>query len=162
MKIVILTLIAATFLSAQDKDTKSGKNADKKQSQSKDANKSEPPKNGTSADPVASVIPKGAVRIEPNLYRFTDAQGKTGLYRQLPFGVSKWEDKPAAQPVAPETRAIVVRDLGDSVEFQRQTPFGTSKWIHNKADMTAEERESLATDEAKRAADKGKDKQEKK
>ena len=158
MKTVIIALIAAAFLFAQDKDSQHGKDAGK----AKNAAKSEPSKGGTSADPVASVIPKGAVRIEPNLYRYTDAQGKTWLYRQLPFGVSKWEDKPVDQPVAPETRAIVVRDLGDSVEFQRQTPFGTSKWVHNKADLTAEERESLANDEARRAADKGKDKQEKK
>jgi hypothetical protein len=173
MKIILtwvaLTCMAATLLLAQDKDTKSSKDADKKQSQ--DASKSDASKGAAAGDPVASVIPKGATQIEPNLYRFTDAQGKTWFYRRFPFGVSKWEDKPAEQVAKEEPLASVVRDLGDSVEFQRRTPFGISKWVSKKADMNDEEKELLATYEAKRAtppkdsekpgADKSKDQQEK-
>src|ERR1700733_7132905 len=49
-------------------------------------------------------IPAGAKMVEPNLYRFTDSDGKTWNYRQTPFGISKWEEKSAAaaQP-APES-----------------------------------------------------------
>ena len=89
MKNIILALIAMTVLLAQDKDAK----------QSKDAGKSEPPKTAPSEVPKSEQIPKGAVRVEPNLYRYVDPQGKTWFYRQLPFGVSKYEDKPA-EPTA--------------------------------------------------------------
>jgi|HubBroStandDraft_6_1064221.scaffolds.fasta_scaffold81507_3 hypothetical protein len=154
MKIILtwvaLTCMAATLLLAQDKDTKSSKDADKKQSQ--DASKSDASKGAAAGDPVASVIPKGATQIEPNLYRFTDAQGKTWFYRRFPFGVSKWEDKPAEQVAKEEPLASVVRDLGDSVEFQRRTPFGISKWVSKKTDLNDDEKELLATYEAKRAA----------
>jgi hypothetical protein len=154
MKIILtwvaLTCMAATLLLAQDKDTKSSKDADKKQSQ--DASKSDASKGAAAGDPVASVIPKGATQIEPNLYRFTDAQGKTWFYRRFPFGVSKWEDKPAEQVAKEEPPASVVRDLGDSVEFQRRTPFGISKWVSKKTDLNDDEKELLATYEAKRAA----------
>ena len=170
---VTLTWMAATLLLAQDKDTKSSKDADKKQSH--DASQSDTSKGAASADPVSSVIPKGATQIEPNLYRFTDAQGKTWFYRRFPFGVSKWEDKPAEQVAKEEPLASVIRDLGDSVEFQRRTPFGISKWVSKKTDLSDDEKELLATYEAKRAAaansgktapadksDKSKDQQEKK
>jgi hypothetical protein len=150
MKIVTLALTVATLSLAQDKDTKSTKDTDKKQSQ--DASPSDAPKGAGPADPVASVIPKGAIQIEPNLYRFTDAQGKSWFYRRFPFGVSKWEDKTPAQVAAEEPLGSVVRDLGDRVEFQRRTPFGISKWVSKKTDLNDDEKELLATYEAKRAA----------
>jgi hypothetical protein len=141
MKNIILALIAVTVLVAQDKDPK----------QSKDAAKSEPPKTAPSEVPRSEQIPKGAVRVEPNLYRYVDPQGKTWFYRQLPFGVSKYEDKPAEPTAVSEQPAAIVRDLGDSVEFQRQTPFGVSKWMRKKADLTDEEKGLIAADQAKRA-----------
>jgi hypothetical protein len=143
MRIVIFVLMAAALVLAQDKkDTK----------QSKDTGKSEPPKTAPSEVPKSEQIPKGAIRVEPNLYRYVDPQGKTWFYRQLPFGVSKYEDKPAEPTAVSEQPAAIVRDLGDSVEFQRQTPFGVSKWIRKKADLTDEEKGLIAADEAKRAA----------
>jgi len=142
MKNIILALIAVTVLLAQDKDAK----------QSKDASKSEPPKAAPSEVPKSEQIPKNAVRVEPNLYRYVDPQGKTWFYRQLPFGVSKYEDKPAEPTAVSEQPAAIVRDLGDSVEFQRNTPFGVSKWNRKKADLTDEEKGLIAADEAKRAA----------
>ena len=162
MKIVLFTLMAATLLLAQDKDKK----------QSKDAGKSEPPKAAPSDTPRSSQIPKEAVRVEPNLYRYVDAQGKIWYYRQLPFGVSKYEDKPAEATAVTEQPAVLVRDLGDSVEFQRMTPFGPSKWARKKTDLTDEEKGVIAAEEAKRSAasketdkttnaDKSREKQEK-
>jgi hypothetical protein len=147
---ITLTWIAAASLLAQDKDTKPAKDADKKSSQ--DAAKSDAAKAAAAADPVASVIPKGATEVEPNLFRYTDPQGKTWLYRRFPFGVSKWEDKPAAQVAAEEPTAGVIRDLGDKVEFQRLTPFGMSKWISKKTDFNDDEKELWAAYQAKRAA----------
>ena len=150
MKIAILAFMAAALLLAQDKDAKPGKESGK-------------------ASPV--VIPNDATQVAPNLYRSTDAQGKSWFYRQSPFGISKWEDKPEVERVASAPLASVVRDLGDRVEFQRQTPFGISKWITKKTDLTAEEKELLAAEEAKRdkpedagktaPADKSREKQEK-
>ena len=102
MKLIMLTWMAAALMLAQDKDTKPAKDSDKKQSQ--DAGKS-----AASADPVSSVIPKGATEVEPNLFRYTDPQGKTWFYRRFPFGVSKWEDKPADQVAKEEPLAGVVR-----------------------------------------------------
>ena len=155
MKIAILTLTAAALLLAQDKDTK----------QSKDATKTEQAKGTAAEPPKSTLIPKEAVRVEPNLYRFVDAQGKTWFYRQLPFGVSKYEEKPQ-EPALAEQPSIVIRDLGDSIEFQRQTPFGISKWVTKKIDLTEEQKRAVAADEAKRAGaskenDKSRDKQEK-
>lgn len=149
MKIAILILAAAALSLAQDKETK----------QSKDAAKSDAPKAVPSEAPKSEQIPKDAVRVEPNLYRWVDAQGKIWFYRQLPFGVSKYEDKPAVPTPVTEQPAMLVHDLGESVEFQRNTPFGVSKWNRKKADMTDEEKAVLAADEAKRAAkDANKDK----
>lgn len=144
MKILIFAMMAAALVLAQDKDSKAGK------------------------EPAG--IPKGATLVSPNLYRATDAQGKTWFYRQSPFGISKWEDKPEVQRTVAEP-LTTVHDLGDKVEFQRQTPFGVSKWVTKKTDLSAEEKDLLAADEAKRAAaadaaktapsDKGREKQEK-
>ncbi len=135
MKIITLTLMAACLLLAQSKD--GGAAATQKVAASEAPN---PPG-----------VPKGANRVESNLYRYTDAQGRTWLYRQTPFGVSKWEDKPTQQASVAEKPATVVRDLGDTVEFQRQTPFGISKWTSKKSELTEEEKDLLA---ASRGTDK--------
>jgi len=93
-------------------------------------------------------IPAGAKLVEPNLYRYTDSNGKTWNYRQTPFGISKWEDTPApaAQPnpqTAPQPESknqpVAVTDLGDSYRFERKTPFGTSTWVRKKSELTDEE-----------------------
>jgi hypothetical protein len=80
-------------------------------------------------------VPAGAKEVGPNLYKYTDAQGKTWMYRKTPFGVGKWEDKPSEQPAASETVPTKVTDLGDSYQFQRPTPFGIQKWVVKKSDL---------------------------
>jgi hypothetical protein len=91
-------------------------------------------------------IPDGAKLVEPNLYRYTDSDGKTWNYRQTPFGISKWEETsaPAAQP-APESShdksaPVVVTDLGDRYRFEKKTPFGQSSWTRKKSELTDEEK----------------------
>ena len=93
----------------------------------------------------AESIPKTAVEVQPHLYRFTDAKGKAWLYREGPFGLSKWEDRPVAASPAPvhEANPVRVTDLGTKVRFERDTPFGTSRWVRNKADLTDEEKALL-------------------
>lgn len=102
-------------------------------------------------------VPKDAEEVGTNLYRTTDAQGKHWLYRKTPFGVSKWEEKPGdvngqSQQQPPPSASLIMKDLGDSVEFQRLTPFGPQKWVRKKSEMTEEERASFETQEHAREA----------
>ena len=87
-------------------------------------NKKAAPKAPPAATSSAPKIPEGAKQIEPYLYSYTDPQGKKWVYRETPFGVVKWEDKPSAAPVIDNSSPVVITDLGDSVRFQWKTPFG--------------------------------------
>ena len=99
-------------------------------------------------------VPEGAKEVGPNLYRYTDAQGKNWLLRKTPFGVSKWEEKPGEQLAAesPSPVSATAKDLGDSVEFQSMTPFGPQKWIRKKSELTDQEKATLASSEQARQA----------
>jgi hypothetical protein len=91
-------------------------------------------------------IPAGAKLVEPNLYRYTDSDGKTWNYRQTPFGISKWEETsaPAVQAAPESDKAksvpVVVTDLGDRYRFEKKTPFGQSSWTRKKSELTDEEK----------------------
>ena len=146
MKIVTLILMAAGLLLAQSKDPAST------------------PKTAASDALAPAGVPKGATRVETNLYRLTDAQGKIWLYRQTPFGISRWEDKPAEQTAVAERPTAVIKDLGDRIEFQRQTPFGVSKWATKKTELTDEEKALIAASADPRTSariEKSTEKQEK-
>ena len=41
----------------------------------------------------AVTIPKDAVQIDSNTYRYTDPSGKKWIYSRTPFGISRVEDK---------------------------------------------------------------------
>jgi len=134
MRIVTLALIAAGLLLAQDK-------------------KAEPRTDAAKGATSGPTLPSGAKQVEPGLYRYTDAQGKTWMYRQTPFGLAKWEDKPAtAAPVAEPEVPVSITDLGDSVQFERPTPFGPHKWTKKKTDLNEEERALLKKEDPKRPA----------
>jgi hypothetical protein len=131
MKIVTLALIAAGLLLAQDKKAEA--------------------RTAAKEDASAKTLPSGAKEVEPGLYRYTDAQGKTWMYRNTPFGLAKWEDKPvpaatAVEPVVP----VSITDLGDSVQFVRQTPFGPQKWTKKKTELNQEEKALLNKEDSKR------------
>ena len=105
----------------------------------------------TATADTAPQLPKNAVQIEPNLYRFTDAQGKNWFMRRTPFGFSKWEDKPAASTSpaqADHTPPIKATDLGETVRFERPTPFGVSTWTRKKTELTDEEKAWLSNSAA--------------
>jgi len=133
MKIVTLALIAAGLLLAQDKKAE--------------------PRADAAKGASGPTLPSGAKQVEPGLYRYTDAQGKTWMYRNTPFGLAKWEDKPVtAAPVVEPVVPVSTTDLGDSIQFERQTPFGQQKWTKKKTDLTEEEKALLKKEDPKRPA----------
>ena len=85
--------------------------------------------------PATQSIPASALPAGPNLFRYTDASGKSWLYSRTPFGISRREDTPAL-PAATEAPSATVVDLGDSVRFEIKTPFGSTRWVSKKADLT--------------------------
>ncbi len=113
-------------------------------------NQKAPPSPSQKAEARSQVqsIPAGATQVEPNLYRYTDSNGKTWNYRQTPFGISRWEEKstPAAEAAPAKREPVVVTDLGDSYRFEKKTPFGNSTWVRKKSELTDEEK-ALAGDQ---------------
>jgi hypothetical protein len=97
--------------------------------------------------------PAGAVKVAENHYRYTDAQGKTWLYRKTPFGWSKREEtaETAAAPRGPEAEIRVLAD-GDVVKFEKPSPFGVSRWERKADELTADEKNALARYREQRAA----------
>ena len=97
-------------------------------------------------------IPADAKQIEPYTYRYTDPQGKTWIYRQTPFGVSRYEEKAqiSNDTPAPQAKPVKVNDKGDSYEFVTSSPFGEKKWTRKKTELSPEEREMV--DQASAAA----------
>lgn len=103
-------------------------------------------------------LPEGAEEVSPNLYRYTDPQGKKWMYRNTPFGYSKWEEKSGDQNRAAETSSsagTTMTDLGDTVQFQRLTPFGPQKWTRKKSELSDEEKATLATQQHAKEAVSG-------
>jgi len=98
-------------------------------------------------------IPKGAKEVEPFVYSYTDAQGNKWMYRQTPFGVTKYQASDVPAPKMPEQASpVTVTDLGDTIRFERTTPFGHAVWTSKKSALTADEKillETAATTEKK-------------
>ena len=84
----------------------------------------------------AQAIPTAALPFESNVYRYTDPTGKAWLYVRTPFGVSRYEDKPAPRVITAALPSVTVTELGDDVRFEFQTPFGISRWVSKKAELT--------------------------
>mgnify|MGYP003623174207 CR=1 FL=1 len=91
--------------------------------------------------------------MEPFLFSFTDTEGKKWFYRQTPFGVVKWEDKPVTTPpMADNTNPVIITDLGDSVRFLWKTPFGDQSWVRKKSELNDEEKGMMQREQNKRTA----------
>lgn len=86
------------------------------------------------------VIPAGATAAAPNLYCYTDAEGKIWFYRQTPFGVVRFQDQPIAAPKDPEPDGIRAIEDGEAIRFERLGPFGIYHWRRNKAELDDGER----------------------
>src|SRR6266704_6579770 len=76
------------------------------------AKKPDPKKKST--PPAELTLPADAKMVEPGTYTFTDAQGKKWIYRKTPFGLARFEDKPAETPAALAGPAITATEDGDS------------------------------------------------
>jgi len=135
MKMMTLFLLAAAFACAQEKPDSTA------------------PASKQIGAPAMPGIPKGAIEIEPGLFRYTDVHGKVWLARLTPFGVSTWEDKPAAPVIqAKEEPLPKVTDLGDSVRFEKTSPFGVNTWVEKKTDLTDQEKDWVARAGATKSA----------
>ena len=163
MKTLILILIPLTLVVGQQKKTPKKRAAAPQQSSTDPQ-----PSAGTQSAPAAPVpapppppsanaeqakIPAGAKETEPFLFTFTDAQGKKWFYRQTPFGVVKWEDKPiTTPPMADNTNPVIITDLGDSIRFMWKTPFGDQSWVRKKSELNDEEKAMMQREQNKRPA----------
>ena len=156
MKTITLTLIAAAIGFAQSAPNPSPTAAKPSQTTSQKP-KTQLPRKATAAqkaNPPVTAIPDGAKLVEPNLYRYTDSAGKTWMYRQTPFGISRSEDTPTAATAPPPVDAgepVAITDLGDSVRFEKKTAFGASKWVRKKSELTDEEKALVASRQGKPA-----------
>ena len=121
MKTVLLIGVSAMLLTAQTKSPASAR-----------------PVHSVKAP--ATIIPAGATRVEPYIYRYTDAQGRNWMYRETPFGITKWEEKDVPKAAPDSLEPIVVTDLGDSVRFSHKYPFGEQVWTRKKAELTEEDK----------------------
>lgn len=93
---------------------------------------------------AADKIPAGAREVEPYTYAYTDAAGHQWMYRQTPFGVTKWQPSDVPPPRAtPQSNPVTVTDLGDSFRFERRTPFAQNVWTKKKSELSADEKELL-------------------
>jgi hypothetical protein len=100
----------------------------------------------SSSNPGARItrVPEGATEIAPNTHRYQDAQGKVWIYRQTPFGLTRYEegfhkrDIAAKQPVTEEN--VKVSEIGDSIRFERKGPFGNYVWTRKKTELDEKER----------------------
>ena len=86
-------------------------------------------------------IPKNAVEIEPGLWEYKDAKGKTWHYTKTPFGVRRFVPELVPDDSANEASFITAIDKGgDTVFFERKTPFGKAQWTRKRADLNDAEK----------------------
>ena len=106
------------------------------------------------APPAELTLPAGAKQVESGTYTFTDAQGKKWIYRKTPFGLARWEDKPAEVTAAPAASGdgIVAREDGDTIRFERPGPFGTYRWQKKKSELADDEKAAWERSKDKEAA----------
>jgi len=115
------------------------------------AKESAPPPPAKPARTVPVVeVPAGAKQIGPQVFSYTDGQGKKWLYYRTPFGISKREDRPptkeeiarAQAAEEAEVASITATDAGDEVRFERKGPFGLYQWKRKKTELTETEQKA--------------------
>jgi len=150
MKILACMLLAGVSLAADDPAKTTTKPATKPAA-AKRTTQPRPPGKPV----VRPTIPPDAVETAPGLYRWTDKDGKTWMYRRSPFGVSKWpaeakDSEDAKTAIAPQQTTAV--EQGDSIRFERATPFGKKVWVRKKSELNETERQIWEQQQHKGAA----------
>jgi hypothetical protein len=87
-------------------------------------------------------LPEAATELEANTYRYTDPQSKTWIYRRTPFGLTRYEDRPAASSPVKVPEGMKALEDGDNVRFECPSPFGVRRWVRKKTDLSDVEREA--------------------
>jgi len=96
------------------------------------------------AAPAAVTVPRDAEKIGEGLWRAKDPQGKVWIYKRTPFGLIRYVEERAEQPVSAGQAGVRVREAGpDRVVFERNTPFGSRTWTKAPAELDEEERQAL-------------------
>jgi hypothetical protein len=92
--------------------------------------------------PAAVTIPADAKKTSDNTYEKTDEKGRTWIYAQTPFGITKYEKAATSEKPVPAsaTAAYTAVEDGDSIRFERPSPFGKFIWSRKKTELTDEER----------------------
>ena len=149
MKLMITICAALAMGSVFAQETASQKSGEAKQGTAKAEAKPGMKKTAAKMPPQTTTpgLPKTAVEIEPNLWRYIDDKGQVWMYRRTPFGYARYQpEKAVADPDVEEAQFLTAFDLGDTVRFERKTPFGVNKWSRKKSDLTRAEQ--LALDRA--------------
>lgn len=104
-------------------------------------------------------VPKDAVEVKPDVYRYIDKDQKAWIYTKSPFGYMRSSEEasknaPSELPgrVNPEktpfgeSRAVSnapitkVTEQADSVRFERPSPFGVVRWTRKKTELNDDEK----------------------
>lgn len=92
------------------------------------------------------VVPSDAQQTAPGTWRREEA-GKVWIYRETPFGISRFEEKQAAKfgdkskSDAAEAANMRAFDDGDYVRFERTGPWGVYRWRRKKAELNDVEKQ---------------------
>lgn len=125
------------------------------------ARKKNSPRAASKAKAPEQKLPPDAVEIAPNTYSHTDKQGRKWIYRQMPFGLQKYEEGGAASAAAASSPLVAkYRDAddyttavedGDVIRFERAMPFGKSRWERKKSELNEAEQAVWNRELARRA-----------
>ena len=87
-------------------------------------------------------IPKDAVEVRADLFRWVDENGKAWIYRRTVFGfLRSAETENMRQLLANPPDKQNVRELPDgTLEFTKMTPFGVGRFTRKKDELSEEEK----------------------
>ena len=101
--------------------------------------------------PPPLTVPSKAVQVDANTYTYTDEKGKKWIYRQTPFGLTRFEPRETTaadlEHVKREAALMHAFDDGEYVRFERPGPFGVYRWKQKKTELSTVEQ--MAWDRAR-------------
>lgn len=97
-------------------------------------------------------VPADAIRVDQNLWRWTDAQGKEWRFQRSPFGITKVDPSTVAPEKFEYPVGMKATEAGDEVKFERPTPFGAARWTKKKTELNDVEQAVWERDRPKEPA----------